>query len=271
MGELAKATSTEPTGEPGLRTSLLDEQWRIGAKMHGGYLLAVLAQAAVDEVSAATGHDVPEAVTGTFLRAPDPGPAVVTVDVLRRGRGATQVRARLDQDDRRCVEAAVVLAADPGVGPRDGDVSPDPVTLAPFEQCARRPVETDDGRGPLPIMEVVDTRIDPASLGFLSGRPSGEGRIAGWAELDTREAWSPIGLMVALDVLPPASFDLGLYGWSPTMSLSAHVHATPAPGPLRVVQWVDHLTGERMHETCRVWDAEGRMVGQATQLAAVRR
>src|SRR3954463_11250524 len=118
MAELAKATSTEPTGEPGRRSVLLDEQWCIGPKMHGGYLLAVLAQAAVDEIAdgdpGAVGgpaHDVPEAVTGTFLRAPDPGPGVLHVDVLRRGRGATQVRVRLDQDDRPCVEAALVLGA----------------------------------------------------------------------------------------------------------------------------------------------------------------
>jgi hypothetical protein len=80
-----------------------------------------------------------------------------------------------------------------------------------------------------------------------------------------------VGLLVALDVMPPASFDLGLAGWSPTISLTAHVHAAAAPGPLRVTQWVDHLAGERMHESCRAWDATGRMVGQATQLAAVRR
>ncbi len=281
MAELAKATSTEPTGEIGRRTALLDEQWCVGPKMHGGYLLAVLAQAAVDEIAddgsgspggtAGPAHDVPEAVTGTFLRAPEPGPAVVTVDVLRRGRGATQVRARLDQDDRPCVEVALVLGAVPGPDPHEGDVSPTPITLTPFEQCERRPVETADGRGALPLMDVVDTRLDPASLGFLRGHPTGEGRLSGWAELDTREVWSPLGLLVALDVLPPACFDLGLTGWSPTMSLTAHVHARPAPGPLRVTQWVDHLVGERMHETCRVWDATGRMVGQATQLAAVRR
>src|ERR1700712_2582170 len=271
MAELAKATSTEPTGEPGRRAALLDEQWRIGPKMHGGYLLAVPAQAAADEVSAASGHDPPQAVTGTFLRAPDPGPAVVTVDVLRRGRGATQVRARLDQDDRPCVEAALVLGAVPGPDPREGDVSPEPIDLPPFERCDRRPVETPDGRGGLPLMEVVDTRLEPASLGFLAGRPTGEGRLSAWVELDTREVWSPVGLLVALDVLPPASFDLGLSGWSPTMSLTAHVHAAPAPGPVRVTQWVDHLAGERMHESCRAWDASGRMVGQATQLAAVRR
>ena len=64
---------------------------------------------------------------------------------------------------------------------------------------------------------------------------------------------------------------MGLAGWSPTMSLSAHVVAAPAPGPLRVTQWVEHAGADRMHETCRVWDPEGRLVGHAHQLAAIRR
>ncbi|MDL5154776.1 thioesterase family protein [Actinomycetospora termitidis] len=274
MADLAKATATLPTGQPGRRDAVLDGQWGIGPKLHGGYLLALLTQAAVDETSpepAAGRHVFPQAVTGTFLRAPDPGPAVVDVTVLRRGRGATQVRALVSQDDRPCVEAAIVLGPEPTIGPSDGDVSPDPVELAPFDDCARRPAATDDGRGGLPIMDVVDTRFGLDSLGFLEGRPSGEGRLSGWAELDTREPWSPIGMLVAVDLLPPACFDLGIYGWSPTMSLTAHVHAVPAPGPIRLTQWLDHLVGDRMHETCRAWDATGRLVGQASQLAAVRR
>lgn len=274
MLDLAKAVASSPTGEAGRRSLVLDEQWGIGPKLHGGYLLAVLAQAAVDELTPETGgggHAFPQAVTGTFLRAPDPGPADVEVAVLRRGRGATQVRALLRQQDRPCVEAAMVLGDAPDPGPREGDVSPAPIAVTPFDACERRPEATEDGRGGLPIMRVVDTRLDPASTGFLDGRPTGEGRLTGWAELDTREPWSPVGLLVALDILPPACFDLGLYGWSPTMSLTAHVHARPAPGPLRVTQWLDHLAGDRMHESCRVWDTDGRMVGQASQLAAVRR
>ena len=120
-------------------------------------------------------------------------------------------------------------------------------------------------------MGVVDTRLDPRTTGFLRGRPSGEGRIAGWVSLDSGEPWTPEGLLVALDILPPATFDMGLAGWSPTMSLSAHVVAAPVPGPLRVVQWVERAGADRMHETCRVWDPAGRLVGHAHQLAAIRR
>lgn len=284
MGDLEKATRPEPTDDPRRFTLLLDEQWGIGPKLHGGYLVAVLARAAIEVATAhRPDHTVAQAVTTTFLRAPVPGPASLTVDVLRAGRGASQLRVRLDQDAgatgasgatgmgaEPCVEAAVVLGALPEPDPAV-DLGPEPIDLAPREDCPRSPADGGDGRGALPIMEVVDVRLDPRTTGFLAGRPTGEGRISGWLALASGDPWTALGLLVALDVLPPATFDLGVLGWSPTMSLTAHVHAVPAPGPLRATQWVDHAGTDRMSETCRLWDADGRLVGQAHQLAAIRR
>lgn len=271
MGELEKATRPEPTGDPRRFTVLLDEQWGIGPKLHGGYLLAVLARAGIEVATVhRPAHTVVQSVAATFLHAPDPGPAALTVDVLRTGRGASQVRVGLEQDGELCVEGTLVLGALPEPDPVR-DLSPDPVTLTPREDCPRSPSDGADGRGTLPLMEVVDIRLDPRTTGFLTHRPSGEGRISGWVSLASGDPWTPLGLLVALDVLPPATFDLGVYGWSPTMSLTAHVHAVPSPGPLRATQWVDHAGGDRMTETCRLWDDAGRLVGQAHQLAAIRR
>lgn len=268
MGDLEKATRLEPTG-PGTAGVLLDEQWRIGPKMHGGYLMAVLARAGIEAVAPTRPeHAAPQAMTATFLRAPDPGPAALTVDVLRSGRGASQVRVRLEQDGP-CVEAALVLGPLPAAS--EQDLSPEPIAVTPYEDCPRSPADGADGRGTLPIMDVVDVRLDPATLGFLRGSPTGEGRLSGWIAMEGETEWDPLGLLVALDALPPATFDLGIYGWSPTMSLTAHVHAEAAPGPLVATQWVDHASTDRMHETCRLWDARGRLVAQANQLAAVRR
>ncbi|GLZ46445.1 hypothetical protein Acsp06_26300 [Actinomycetospora sp. NBRC 106375] len=270
MAELEKALRAEPTDDPGRFDVLLDEQWSIGPKLHGGYLLAVTAHAARTAIAAERpDHTCPQAVTGTFLRAPEPGPATLEVTVLRLGRGVSQVRVLLDQDGPT-VETACVLG--PPATPSGDDRQPGPPELTPREDCPRSPSGSDeDGRGSLPIMDAVDTRLDPRTAGFLRGSPSGEGRIAGWAALDTGEPWTADGLLVALDILPPATFDMGLSGWSPTMSLSAHVVADPAPGPLRVVQWVERAGADRMHETCRVWDADDRLVGHAHQLAAIRR
>jgi hypothetical protein len=269
VAEFEKATRPEPTDEPGRYTILLDEQWTIGPKLHGGYLLAVAARAARAAVEEQRpDHSCPQAVTGTFLRAPEPGPATLEVTVLRLGRGASQLRVLLDQGGPS-VEVACVLG--PPAVPSPDDHQPPAPELTPRERCPRSPSTTDDGRGSLPLMDVVDTRLDPATTGFLRGEPSGEGRISGWVSLDPDEPWVPEALLVALDVLPPATFDMGLSGWSPTMSLSAHVVTAPVPGPLRVSQWVHHAGADRMHETCRVWDPAGRLVGHAHQLAAIRR
>ena len=205
------------------------------------------------------------------MRAPHPGPARVTADLLRAGRGVSQVRVRLEQDATPCVEAGVTLG--PAGAPSAGEdaLGPAPVDVAPFAQCPRSPSGGDDGRGSLPIMDVMDVRLDPASAGFATGRPTGEGRLSGWVATADGTGWDALGLLVALDVLPPATFDLGLTGWSPTMTLTAHVHADAVPGPLRATQWVDHAVGARMHESCRLWDATGRLVGQSHQLAAIRR
>jgi hypothetical protein len=270
VADVEKATRPEATEEPGRYTVLLDEQWTIGPKPHGGYLLAVTARAARAEIAGERpAHTCPQAVTGTFLQAPEPGPATLAVTRLRVGRGASQLRVGLDQGGVPCVEVACVLG--PPATPSPHDHEPAPPELTPREDCPRSPSTTDDGRGALPLMDVVDTRLDPRTTGFLRGRPSGEGRISGWVSLDPDEPWTPEGLLVALDVLPPATFDMGVLGWSPTMSLSAHVVAAPAPGPLRVTQWVEHAGTDRMHETCRVWDATGRLVGHAHQLAGIRR
>lgn len=277
MSDFEKATRPDATSRPGRFAVTLDEQWGIGPRLHGGYLLAVCARAAVEAVETAadpsgapTAHTAPHAVTGTFLRAPEPGPAELAVEVLRRGRSVSQLRVRLDQGDEPCVETAVTLGAPVAPDDAGGTTVPAP-DVAPFDRCPRSPSDGGDGRGSLPLMDVVDTRLDPATSGFLRGRPSGQGRVTGWGRLADDTAWSPVSLLVALDLLPPATFDLGLLGWTPTMSLSAHVPGPPAPGPVRLEQTVDHLQGDRMHETCRAWDADGRLVGLATQVAAVRR
>jgi hypothetical protein len=81
----------------------------------------------------------------------------------------------------------------------------------------------------------------------------------------------PYAVLVALDILPPATFDLGLTGsWVPTMELTAYLRALPADGPLRVRQRARLVADSRVDEDCQVWDSTGALVGSATQLAALR-
>ncbi len=72
-----------------------------------------------------------------------------------------------------------------------------------------------------------------------------------------------------MDALPPVAFDLGLAGWTPTLELSVHVRAKPAPGWLQIGLSTRNYAGGFMDEDAEVWDSTGRLVAQSRQLARV--
>jgi hypothetical protein len=248
----------------------ISAEWTIGGKPNGGYLLAAMARAAIASVASVEGpeHPHPITATATYVASPDPGPAQVETEVLRRGRRMSQARVRLVRDGAVFVEAAFTL------GRLDGDAEPwwTGVTapdLPPFERCVRLPNVGPTGVD-LPIMELVEIRLDPAVTGFASGEPGGRGELRGWLAFADGRAPDPLSLLYAVDAFPPATFDLAATGWVPTLSLSAYVRAVPAPGPLLVRQAALLVEDDLVDEVCQVWDSGGRLVAQATQLAGVR-
>ncbi|MEV0383060.1 thioesterase family protein [Nonomuraea sp. NPDC050643] len=247
--------------------AVLDAEWSVGTRLHGGYLLAVLARAA-GESAAGAGHPHVTAVSGTFVEPPEPGEAVASVRVLRVGRSVAQVRAVLAQEGRTRVEAHVTLGLLDDAGPWWS--AHEPVRLPPEQECFLAPTDPPGAGMRVPLMAVVEERIDPEHLAFAFGAPSGHGVIASWQRLADGSDWDPLSLLVALDPVPPVSFDLGLAGWVPTIQLSAYIRRLPAPGPVRVRLAATDVGGDRMDEVAHVWDDKGRLVAQATQLAAVR-
>ena len=59
------------------------------------------------------------------------------------------------------------------------------------------------------------------------------------------------------DALPPVTFDLGRPGWAPTLELTVHVRAVPAPGWLKVSHRTRNVAGGMFEEDCEVWDSVG--------------
>lgn len=257
----------DPTGPCGMT---VDAGWSIGGRPNGGYLLAAMARAARAALASAEGPDHPHPVTATahYVASPDPGPAEVQTEVLRRGRRMSQVRARLVRGGAPHVEATFTL------GRHDGSAAPwwtdlDVPAMPPMEECVRL-----GGIGPggvvLPIMEQVDIRLDPATAGFRDGRPSGVAELRGWLAFADGRAPDPLALLYVADSFPPATFELATVGWVPTLELTVYVRAVPAPGPLVVRQRAHLVESDLVDEVCDVWDSRGRLVAQATQLAGLR-
>jgi hypothetical protein len=250
---------------PGQFAGDVHPQWTIGGKPNGGYLLAMLGRAA----AAVSPHPHPIAASAHYLHSPDPGPVGVVVEVLRAGRSASQLRARLAQDGRTCIEALFTTSElDVATKPYWADGLPEPGRVG-FDECIRVPSVNPAGV-PVPIMDQVDLRLEPDSFGFGTGRPSGRGELRGWLALPHDEQFDPLALLYAVDAFPPATFDIELSGWVPTLELSVYVRALPAPGPLQVLHKAHLIEAQRVDEACWVWDSTGRLVAQSTQLAGIR-
>jgi acyl-coenzyme A thioesterase PaaI-like protein len=250
--------------------AVVDPDWTIGGKPNGGYLLAMLGRAALW----LAGHEQVIVASATYLRPPDPGKAVITAEVLRAGRSATQVRASLFQGgvpdaEALCVEALCTVATlDPDAAPYWSAGLPAAGTV-PFADCHRLVSRLPDG-GRVSIMDQVEVRIEPDTWGWASGRPSGRGELRGWLALADGEDFSPLSLLYAVDGFPPATFDIAFAGWVPTLSMTVYLRALPAPGPVRVLHRAQLIDGGRVDEVCFVWDSAGRLVAQSTQLAGIR-
>ena len=257
-------TALTPTA-PGQFAAHVSEEWTIGGKLNGGYLLSMLGRAA----ASMTPHEHPVAASAHYLRSPVAGPVVIEAEVLRTGRSASHVRSRMGQNGRACVEATMTLGQlDPSTTPYWDGGLPD-MSHVPFDDCPRVIPRVPSGVR-VALSEQVEVRLEPGSSGFTEGRPSGRGELRGWLSLPGAATFDPLALLFAVDAFPPATFDIDFAGWVPTFELTVYVRALPEPGPVRVLQRAQLVEAQMVDETCFVWDQRGRLVAQGTQLAGVR-
>ncbi|MEV8537263.1 thioesterase family protein [Streptomyces sp. NPDC051211] len=267
--EFDRDTALTPrTGEPGVYDAELSAGWTIITAVNGGYLLALLGRA----LSATLPHPDPFTVSAHYLSASAPGPAVIRTEVVRTGRTLSTGQASLLQYDPATgaeIERIRVLASygDLDSLPDDVRTTAVPPVMPAYEDC----LGPEAGPAPIPgssaIVDRLRLRLDPATAGWAVGAPSGKGEMRAWFELaDGRDA-DPLSLLLAVDALPPTSFDLGLLGWTPTVELTTHVRHRPAPGPLRISITTRNLAGGFLEEDAEVWDSTDRLVAQSRQLA----
>ena len=262
-------------GEDGVYDAALGEGWRIGGGVNGGVLLAIAGRALAAEFGTAHGdrpaHPDPLAISAYYLTPGVPGPATVRTSVVRRGRAVSTGQASLLQDDGHGgeVERVRFLATYGDLASVDGDLttSAQPPDLPPPDRCVSAAQAPPDFLKHASLLQRLDMRLDPATTGWAMGRPSGNGVIRGWLRMADGREPDPLLLLLAVDALPPVAFELGLPGWTPTLELTAHVRARPAPGWLRVNLTNRTLAGGFLEEDAEVWDSEGRLVALSRQLA----
>jgi hypothetical protein len=245
----------------GTYSAEISPRWNVGDKPNGGYLLAIALRAATAELP------LPHPFTATahYLRAAQPGPAMVDVEVVRTGRTHATAEVRLHQQD---AEIMRVLTTFGDLAALDGPThrGAGPPALAPLEECLQGSAKMPDGTL-VAIADRFEVAVQPGMLGWLRGEPSGTAELGAWLRFADGREVDPLALSMIVDGLPPPVFDIGAAGWVPTIELTAHVRAIPAPGWLRVWASTRFLQGGYLEEDVEVWDSTDTLVAQSRQLA----
>jgi acyl-CoA thioesterase len=245
----------------------LAEGWVVGGGVNGGYLLAVMANAMRHAVPA---KPDPIAISAHYLSASMPGPATIAVDVRREGGSVATAALDLVQDGTVRI-TALATSGDLGGLPDDTRTTAEEPEIPAREQCVPNSMAPDEVKKMAPLLGRFEMLFHPEHAMWAVGQPSGNGVISAWFRLiDGREP-DPIELLMACDALPPVAFDLGLTGWAPTLELTVHVRARPAPGWLKLRHATRNVAGGMFEEDCEVWDSAGRLVAQSRQLARLPR
>ncbi len=261
------ATAVRRTEGGGL-TATLDPGWDVGGGiLNGGYLLSVVARAAVLE----SPHPHPVALAASYLRAPAAGPAALTLTPAAAGRTLAHAHVVLADATGPCL-AVQATTATLGVGSPAWS-APVPST-APVEECfsiAEHASLAPPGVSVPGLSLRVETRLDPATAGWAWGQPSGEPVMRAWVRFADGLDPDPLALVTFADVLPPTTWGMGRLGRAPTVQLQVLVRALPAPGWCLVESRAGELADGWLDEDYRIWDATGRLVAQSRQLARVPR
>jgi acyl-CoA thioesterase len=242
----------------------LQQRWHTGEGLNGGYLLAVMVRAMLGEAE----RPDPVTVTAHFLARPNPGPAKVHTEIIKAGRTFATVTGLLVQDGReliRTIGAFGDLAAQAGpsrVSTQLPDV-PQPDDCVTFAELLQR-----GGRRLPEFQKQFDLRLPPDSpwFGPKEGNPY---EITGWTRFHDGTPPSTTSAIAFIDAFPPALLGSVRAGGAPTVELTAHVRARPAPGWLLGRYRTRVLLDGLMEEDGEIWDSEGRPVALSRQLALV--
>ena len=263
-------TAVHPVGD-GVFEVRIDRGWWIVRGPNGGYVAAILANAAAAAVDD-RGRPL-RSLTIHFLRPPQEGAAQVETVVERSGRTVTTVTARLVQNGKLQALATAAHAV-----PRDtgGFVHATMPEVPPPERCTGR-FRSPDGPAK-PIHERYEQRIAIGPT-FLDGSKTREALTGGWMRLREGRPWDTAQLAAFCDGWPPAVFassDMPPTADAvPTVVLTVHVLAPEVLPTLAEDDFVlvffrtRAVRGGYLEEDGEIWSPDGELLAQARQLGVV--
>jgi acyl-CoA thioesterase len=236
----------------------ITDDWSIAGVPNGGYVHAIALRTAVAE----SPHPHPLTSTAHFLGKTSPGAVEVRTEVVKTGRTYSTVQASIHQEGRERVRTLTTLT---DLGLHQGPTAMDgaPPDLGRLSDLHDSPVD----RSIVRVADRFEYRMREEAVRGTVGEPSGTARIEGLIRFADGREPDPVAMPLIVDAFPPTVFQLGHRGWTPTIELTVHLRAVPAPGWLLCVLRTRYLQNGILEEDAEVWDASGRLVALSRQLA----
>lgn len=255
-------TSVRTVGDGAFETEL-SSSWLAGPALCGGYGMVIALRAMATSLP----QPDPVSVTAHFLGPLAPGPAHVRIDVVKSGRSVSSGQAAVSQGGRerlRLMSMFGHLAA----GPVSRHMEGGPPDLPPPEVCVGNELGAHN-EFRRAMWDHFEYRVPPDAGGTLTGRRSGKTMTRAWIRMAGGREPDLLALVAVVDALPPVIWEIGVVGWVPTLELTIHLRAHPAPGWLRIAARTRFVQGRLFEEDAEIWDSQDRLVAQSRQLAVI--
>jgi acyl-CoA thioesterase len=244
----------------GLWRGTIASRWNVGPIPNGGYVFAV----ALHGIARTLPDLDPLTATAHYLAPARHGEVEVHVEVVKKGRTLTTAMARMVQQGREHLRMLATFGtlADPTTGSVHVG-SPPPVVPPADAPTPQRPDAAPE------ITNRFDIRFAPETMAWMRGEPSGTAEIRGRVRFSDGRPTDVESLGLFADAFPPPAFNvIGPRGWVPTLELTVHFRARPAPGWLSCAFRTRFLHGGLLEEDGELWDERGILVALSRQLAA---
>lgn len=234
-------------------------RWNIGEVPNGGYLLATAGRVLAETLP----QPDPLSVTAHYIRRAEAGPTEFEFQAMREGRNVSTGMVTMHQDGQ---EVARILGAYTDLADRQGKtiMQNGPPELPPLEECVT-------GQMPIEISKRFAFHFTQDSIQGFLGKPGDKAEIEGYVGFTDGREPDSLALLLIADACPPPIFNrVGIVGWVPTIELTVHVRARPAPGLLKCRFATRYLTDGLMEEDGEIWDSEDKLVALSRQMATLR-
>ncbi|MEQ6903230.1 thioesterase family protein [Nocardioides sp. YIM 152588] len=254
---LDEAVACEPLGDGVQRVDLTTDWNTANGTPNGGYILAVLQHAAMQDAA----HPDPLSIAVTYFRPATAGPADVHVREVRVGRRVSTYDAILVQNGKEIAHAVLSTHDWDKTGSIEHTPHAAPETPGPLE-CTESPAFP---AGFMPILDRYTYR-STYQPGWLRGEPSGRTEVLAWIRAADERPVDALLAGAMVDAFFPATAEIGHVA-SSTIQLTVHYRRRPESLWALGHVVARHVIAGYHDEDVELWDEQGRLIAQSRQLA----